>query len=59
MFFEYGEREMEALSQKDEALAKVIARVGKIQREVDDDLFSSVVHHIVGQQISTKAQAGI
>ena len=29
MFFEYGEREMEALSQKDEALAKVIARWGK------------------------------
>ncbi len=59
MFFEYGEREMEALSKKDEALAGVIARVGKIEREVDDDLFSSVVHHIVGQQISTKAQAGI
>ena len=28
-------------------------------REVDADLFSSVVHHIVGQQISTKAQATI
>ena len=26
---------------------------------VDTDLFSSVVHHIVGQQISTKAQATI
>ena len=26
---------------------------------VDPDLFSSVVHHIIGQQISTKAQATI
>ena len=29
------------------------------RREVDTDLFSAVVHHIVGQQISTKAQATI
>ena len=28
-------------------------------RSVDTDLFSSVVHHIIGQQISTKAQATI
>ena len=27
------------------------------EREADTDLFSSVVHHIIGQQISTKAQA--
>lgn len=26
---------------------------------MDTDLFSSVVHHIIGQQISTKAQATI
>ena len=30
-----------------------------MNREVDTDLFSAVVHHIVGQQISTKAQATI
>ena len=30
-----------------------------IEREVDTDLFSAVVHHIIGQQISTKAQATI
>ena len=30
-----------------------------MEREVDPDLFSAVVHHIVGQQISTKAQATI
>ena len=37
----------------------VINRVGHIERAVDDDLFSAVVHHIVGQQISTKAQATV
>ena len=30
-----------------------------IKRETDTDLFSSVIHHIIGQQISTKAQATI
>ena len=33
--------------------------IGHIDRAVDTDLFSSVVHHIIGQQISTKAQATI
>ena len=36
-----------------------IERIGPIEREVDPDLFSSVMHHIIGQQISTKAQATI
>nr|WP_283243618.1 DNA-3-methyladenine glycosylase 2 family protein [Feifania hominis] len=40
-------------------MAAVIERIGSIQRRVDDDLFSSVVHHILGQQISTKAQQTI
>ena len=59
MFFTYGKQETEALSAKDPKLAAVIAQVGLIEREVDTDLFSSVVHHIIGQQISTKAQATI
>ena len=33
--------------------------MGRIERAVDDDLFSSVIHHIIGQQISTKAQQTI
>ena len=56
MYFEYGEREVEYLKGKDARLAEVIERVGHVYRRVDDDLFSSVVHHIIGQQISTKAQ---
>ena len=58
-YFEYGATELNYLRQKDKRLCSVIDRVGHIDRAVDTDLFSSVVHHIVGQQISTKAQATI
>lgn len=59
MNFAYGDREIAYLKQKDKRLGAVIDRVGRIERAVDTDLFSSVVHHIVGQQISTKAQATV
>ena len=59
MFFEYGEKETEYLKSKDPRLAEIIEKVGHIDRAVDSDLFSSVVHHIIGQQISTKAQQTI
>lgn len=59
MYFEYGEAELEYLRNKDKKLAEVIDKVGHIYRKTDTDLFSSVVHHIIGQQISTKAQAAI
>ena len=59
MYFEYGDKEIEYLKGKDKKLAEVIDKIGHIKRQVDDDLFSSVIHHIIGQQISTKAQATI
>lgn len=59
MFFRYDEKEITYLKQKDKRLAEVIDKIGKIERDVDSDLFSSVVHHIIGQQISAKAQATI
>lgn len=59
MYFKYGDAEIEYLKKRDEKLGAVIARVGHVEREVDPDLFSAVVHHIVGQQISTKAQETI
>lgn len=59
MYFEYGETEINYLRRKDRRLCEVIDRIGHIERAVDADLFSSVVHHIIGQQISTKAQATI
>ena len=59
MVFAYGEAELSYLRQKDARLGAVIDRVGHIDRTVDTDLFSSVIHHIIGQQISMKAQATI
>ena len=59
MHFEYGEKEISYLKSKDAKLAEVIDTLGFVEREVDTDLFSSVIHHIIGQQISTKAQATI
>ena len=59
MYFSYGTLETDYLSRKDAKLAAVIAQVGHVEREVDANLFSAVVHHIIGQQISTKAQATI
>lgn len=59
MYFAYGETELSYLRRKDKRLCEVIDCVGHIDRAVDPDLFSSVVHHIIGQQISTKAQETI
>ena len=56
MYFSYGDTETAYLKSKDKALGAVIDAIGHIDRTVDTDLFSSVVHHILGQQISTKAQ---
>ncbi len=59
MYFHYGERETEYLRRRDKRLGAVIERVGHIERAVDPDLFSAVVHHIVGQQVSMRAQATV
>lgn len=59
MYFAYGEEEIDYLKKKDKRMAEVIDRIGHVERKVDTDLFSAVVHHIIGQQISTKAQETI
>ena len=51
--------ETEYLRRRDKRMCQVIDRIGHIRRTVDTDLFSSVIHHIIGQQISIKAQATI
>ena len=56
MYFQYGAEATGYLTKKDKRLGKIIARIGPVEREVDPDLFSAVVHHIIGQQISTRAQ---
>ena len=59
MIFTYGETELSFLHARDKRMREVIERVGMVERTVDPDLFSSVVHHVIGQQISTKAQETI
>ena len=54
MYFIYGEAELAYLRRKDKRLAAVIDRIGPVERTADPDLFSAVVHHIIGQQISMK-----
>lgn len=57
MYLTAGEKEIAYLSSRDKKLGAAIERIGSIRRTADPDLFSSVVHHIVGQQISSAAQA--
>lgn len=59
MFFPYGETEITYLSQHDKRLGAAIAQIGPIQRAMDADLFSAVAYHILGQQISSRAQATV
>ena len=59
MFFQYGDSETAYLTSKDKCLGRAIQQIGHINREVDSDLFSAIVHHIIGQQISTAAQATV
>lgn len=59
MHFIYGSKEVEYLKSRDKVLGEIIDKIGHIDRETDTDMFSSVVHHIIGQQISTKAQTTI
>lgn len=58
-YFHYTQKQLNDLKDKDSKLKEVIDKVGYIKREVDTDIFSSVIHHIISQQISTKAQLTI
>lgn len=55
MYFEYSTEATEYLKKRDKKLGEAIEKIGHINREVDSDLFSSVVRHIIGQQISSAA----
>ena len=54
-FFEYGEREIQYLTEKDKVLGEAIEKIGHVERKVNPDLFGALVSSIVDQQISTKA----
>lgn len=53
--FEYGEKEIEYLKKKDKRLKELIEKYGFIEREIHTDIFISLIHSIVSQQISGKA----
>lgn len=59
MHFQYDEKEINYLSTKDKKMQYIINKIGIIKRECDDNLFEAVLHHIIGQQISTFAQTTI
>lgn len=54
-WFEYGQMEVDYLTNVDQTLGAAIKRMGRVEREVIPDLFVALVHAMVGQQISTKA----
>lgn len=54
-YFEYGQKEVEYLKEKDPILAAAIDKIGMVKRELDTDVFSSLISSIISQQISTKA----
>jgi len=57
--FNYSDKQKEHLSNNDPLLKEVINKVGHIYREVEPDIFTSLVRSIIGQQISTAAQRTI
>ena len=58
-YFEYGDKETEYLKSRDRVLGAAIDEIGHIRRAVQPDIFKALINSIVGQQISTKAQATI
>ncbi len=58
-YFPYSEEAIVYLSRNDPALGEAISHIGAIKRKVIPDLFEALVNAIIGQQISTKAQATI
>ncbi|MDF9824119.1 DNA-3-methyladenine glycosylase II [Breznakia sp. PF5-3] len=54
VYFQYGEKEINYLKQCDEALSKIIDQYGFIEREVIPDIYTGLLHTVVGQLLSTK-----
>lgn len=55
MYFQYGEKEINILKQRDKRLAALIERMGNIKRPLTPDLFTALVKNIIEQQISVSA----
>lgn len=59
MIIEYGEKETAYLTKRDPKLGKHIKKLGFVERERFDDVFSGLCYSIIGQQISMKAADSI
>lgn len=55
MYFKYGQTEIAYLKSKDKKLAKIIDEIGFIKKEINPNLFLSLIQNIIAQQISGKA----
>ena len=58
-WFAYGKKETDWLQARCKTLGAAIEAIGPLQRGVTPDLFRALINAIVGQQISSKAQATI
>ena len=54
-YFDYGNKEIKYLKDKDPKLGIEIDEIGMIKRETNKDLFSALISSVISQQISTKA----
>lgn len=54
-FFDYGQVEIDTLKSMDKELGAAMERLGKVERLIIPDLFTALMHAMVGQLISAKA----
>nr|WP_138754416.1 hypothetical protein [Paenibacillus sinopodophylli] len=54
-YSDFGQAETDFLSHADPVLGEAIQRLGKVERVIMPDLFTVLIHAIVGQLISAKA----
>ena len=59
MYFEYGEKEISYLKEKDKILAQAIDIIGHIECSIMPDIFAATANCIIGQQLSMAAQTTI
>ena len=57
--FEYGEKEINYLKNKDKKLASAIDRIGMIECKLTPCAFSALIQSIISQQISDKASVTV
>lgn len=58
-YFEYTELELNKLKKKDKKLSRAIDEIENIKRAVNSNVFETLIHSIIGQQITIQAQKTI